>query len=77
MKRPIHVMCVWRLTQAGVVGKHALQSQTVLPLVTTAFTVTPQRHVCRAVADVVGCHDGTYRSEGARKLKEPGVLLYC
>lgn len=52
------------LTQAGVVGEHALQSQTLLPLVATAFTVTPQRHVCRAVTDVVGCHDGTCRSEG-------------
>lgn len=54
------------LTQAGVVGEHALQSQTVLPLVAAAFTVAPQRHVCRAVTDVVGCHDGTYKSGGSK-----------
>lgn len=66
------------LTQAGVVGEHSLQSQTVLPLVSTAFTVAPQGHVWRAITDVVGCHDGTYRSEGSkltnvsfRQVKEP------
>lgn len=48
-----------RLTQAAVVGEDALQFQTFLPLVATAFTVAPQRHICRAVTDVVGRHDGT------------------
>ena len=33
------------LTEAGVVGKHALESEAVLPLVSAAFTVAPQRHV--------------------------------
>ena len=55
-----------RLTQTGVVGEHALQSQTVLPLVAAAFTVAPQRHVCRAITDVVGRHDGTYMSRGSK-----------
>lgn len=49
-------------------GEHVLQSQTVLPLVAAAFTVAPQRHICRAVTDVVGGHDGTCMS-GVRSRK--------
>lgn len=46
-------------------GEEALQLQALLPLVAAAFTVAPQRHVCRAVTDVVGCHDGPCRFEGS------------
>lgn len=54
------------LTQADVVGEHALQSQTVLPLVTAAVTAARQGYLRRAVTDVIGCHDGTYRSQGSQ-----------
>ena len=39
-------------------GKHALEAEAVLPLVSAALTVAPQRHVGRAVADVVWGHHG-------------------
>lgn len=41
-------------------GKHPLEAQAVLPMVAAAFTVAPQRHVGRAVADVVWGHDGAW-----------------
>lgn len=59
-----------RLTQAAVVGEDALQFQTFLPLVATAFTVAPQRHICRAVTDVVGRHDGTCGFKRSRVLSQ-------
>lgn len=65
---------VCRLTQTGVVGEHALQSQTVLPLVTTAFTVAPQWYICRAVTYVVRCHDGTYKSQRSNVISESCLL---
>lgn len=54
---------IFTLTQAGVVGEEASQSLTLLPLVATTLTVAPQRHICRAVADVIWSHDGTCGSD--------------
>lgn len=56
-------MGAFRLTQTAVMGEHTLQPQTVLPLVPTALAMTPQRHISRAVTDVVGCHDGSWKAE--------------
>lgn len=58
-------MIFWVLTQAGVAVEHVQDSQTVLPLIPAAFTITPLRHLCTAVTHVVWCHDGT--CEGREK----------
>lgn len=47
------------LTQTNVAVKHVQDAQALLQLISTAFTVTPLRHLHAAIAHVVRCHDRT------------------